>query len=444
MRNALSVLVIIAFCGSAAASSESPCTTDQQCAKDFNPKYYCEPSTKRCQHVPIYSNLDAYSIFGLVLNFLFNILANSIGVSSGGMVYCFLIFCMNLTTIDIIPILKVGNLFASVVNIIFVLMRRREDNQDELYVDWGLAAYCIPQVLAGCMVGMLVNLYFPSFWLCLLMMGTLIIFAYLTWRKSMILEKEESQVDQINELTGAKSWGRNTAISGNGADFLKTLTIVDRKTLFDILTENSFPIFIMVFATVLMAIGNLIKGSDNFESVLSLHNCSALAFVGFFLACLCTASLSYFVKKRIQIAYTPRKQLKIVIVSFAAGVLISVGITGSLAFSSLLIIIGIEPIVVSALSAFMLFFTSVGTIIQFQVVGYLDFDNAIFIGLFALFGAVIGNVIMHRSLKNGLGSQSLLPYILFGILALTIVIMPFSMFLESEINQKFFDFKTIC
>lgn len=432
-------MIILALISAAAASVDPTCDSDAYCAQNFNDNYYCEMSSKICRRIPVYQNLETYSIIGLVLNFLFSILASSIGVSSGGMVYCFLIFCMQLTTKDTIPILKVGNLFASAINIVFILRKRREENQDELYIDWSLAAYCIPFVLAGCMIGMLAHEFFPGAYLLGLMFLTLIIFASMTWKESMRLEAEEESKGETN-LT-VKTWGRNT---NTGADFLKTLTIVEHKTLLEIIKENFVSILVMCAATLIMIIGNLIKGSPTFKSVIGLHACTPLAFACYLVACLVTASTSYLVKSRVEINYSNYTQIKIAIISFISGVLISVGITGSLAFSSFLVVSGIEPLVVAALSAFMLFFTSIATIVQFLVIGYLDIPNSVFIGLFALAGSIIGNVVMSRSLGKSLGAQSIIPYILFIVLILTIIIMPFSAIQEYYNNPDFFNYGVIC
>ena len=440
MRSSKNLMIVVVLISAAAASVDRTCDSDTYCAKNFNDSYYCEMSSKLCRRIPVYQNLDTYSIIGLVLNFLFSILASSIGVSSGGMIYCFLIFCMQLTTKDTIPILKVSNLFASLINIFFILRKRREDNQDELYIDWSLAAYSIPYVLSGGMIGMLANEYFPGIYLISLMFITLLVLAWLTWKESMRLEKEEEEGNCGTNLT-VKTWGRNTNC---GSDFLKTLTVVERKTLLDIIKENFISILVMCAATFTMIAGNLIKGSTSFKSVIGIEAGSSLAFVLYLSACLVTASTSYVVKSKVDINYSSKTKLKIAIFSFLSGALLSLGITGSLAYSSFLVILGIEPLVVSALSAFMLFFTSIAMIAQFLVIGYLDITNSVFIGLFALAGSVIGNFGMSRSLGKSLGAQSIIPYILFIVLVLTIVVMPFSALQEYYNNPDFLNYGVVC
>ena len=115
---------------------------------------------------------------GFFLNFGSNILTNFIGVSGSGMLFSLLVFFFGYTTKDAIPIYKFCNLMASFINIGYVFTARKKGDQNKLYLDWNLAGFCIPLLITGSMIGILIADFFPSFYLMILIMLTLVIALY--------------------------------------------------------------------------------------------------------------------------------------------------------------------------------------------------------------------------------------------------------------------------
>lgn len=110
---------------------------------------------------------------GFFLNFGSNILTNFIGVSGSGMLFSLLVFFFGYSTKDAIPVYKFCNLMASFINIGYVFTTRKKGNHNELYLDWDLAGFCIPLLVTGSMIGILIADLFPSFYLMVLIMLTL-------------------------------------------------------------------------------------------------------------------------------------------------------------------------------------------------------------------------------------------------------------------------------
>ena len=72
------------------------------------------------------------------------------------------------------------NLLTGVFNIAYILKKRRSDNQNKLYIDWKLSSFCIPLLITGSMIGILISNLFPSFQLLLIITTILIVVTSLT------------------------------------------------------------------------------------------------------------------------------------------------------------------------------------------------------------------------------------------------------------------------
>ena len=107
-------------------------------------------------------------IIGLLLTFISNILTNYIGVTGAGMLFSLLIFFFGFPTKKAIPIYKFCNLMAAFINMIYIFSTRNSENKNELYLDWNLSAYCIPILVTGSMIGVLVSEYFPAVYLLIM------------------------------------------------------------------------------------------------------------------------------------------------------------------------------------------------------------------------------------------------------------------------------------
>lgn len=96
-------------------------------------------------------------IIGLFLTFLSNVLTNYIGVTGAGMLFSLLIFFFGFPTKQAIPIYKFCNLMAAFINLIYIFSSRNADNHNELYLDWNISAFCIPILVTGSMIGVLIS-----------------------------------------------------------------------------------------------------------------------------------------------------------------------------------------------------------------------------------------------------------------------------------------------
>ena len=87
--------------------------------------------------------------------------------------------------------------------------------------------------------------------------------------------------------------------------------------------------------------------------------------------------------------------------SYISGILSgTLGIGGGLVINPLLLQMGYQPSVASALSAFVVLFTSASTSTQFLILGAFDLNNALVVAVLSTLGSIIGCVILKALMKK--------------------------------------------
>ena len=76
------------------------------------------------------------------------------------------------------------------------------------------------------------------------------------------------------------------------------------------------------------------------------------------------------------------------------------GIGGGLIINPLLLEMGYFPMVASALSAFVVLFTSASTSTQFLILGAFDLKNAVYVAFLSTTGSIIGCVFLRAVMKR--------------------------------------------
>lgn len=87
--------------------------------------------------------------------------------------------------------------------------------------------------------------------------------------------------------------------------------------------------------------------------------------------------------------------------SYCSGILSGMlGIGGGLIINPLLLNMGYLPLVASALSAFVVLFTSASTSTQFLILGAFDLKNAVYVALLSTVGSIIGCIFLRALMKK--------------------------------------------
>lgn len=87
--------------------------------------------------------------------------------------------------------------------------------------------------------------------------------------------------------------------------------------------------------------------------------------------------------------------------SYCSGILSGMlGIGGGLIINPLLLNMGYLPLVASALSAFVVLFTSASTSTQFLILGAFDMKNAVYVAFLSTIGSIIGCFFLRVLMKK--------------------------------------------
>ena len=470
-------------------STEEECQNNSDCTSLINSFYICDLDSNTCYHKPLMRNFDFKIAMGILINFLVNIISNSIGVSGSGVVYAVLIFLFNFTAKDAIPIYKVCNIMGVIVNFYFIFTKRRKDNPNKLYISWSFCAFCIPLLLSGSMIGVLINAALPGFYLLIFIFLTLIVISIKTYQKvKLAIKKEKVRQDIINKnldkikeesnlkiehLKDTKSEAllhrqeqhldegileeqvsqRLFELEGEKSVMLKVndkegtkkdmFSQFKRDPLYKILLTEYKAIGIILISLFLLIIGNLSKGSPINEPIFDLDQCSFLSFVFFFGCCLLSGLISLCVVKDLE-GVNNHQIVQFGIGSFLSGIVAAMGISGSVFFSSVLLILNLESMILTTLSAVSLFSASGAAVIQFQINGALDFRNSMVIGVTSLAGSMIGNLMIQKVFKNSSRKDYIVSIILFWIVIFTMLVLPVIAIYDIQTNKEAFNFGSVC
>lgn len=125
----------------------------------------------------------------------------------------------------------------------------------------------------------------------------------------------------------------------------------------------------------------------------------------------------------------------------AAGAL---GIGGGMILGPYMLGIGLDPQTSTALSGFIVLFTSTSTTTQFSIAGAIHVRHAWLLMTTSFIGSVIGGVIF-KALIAKYKRPSLIIWVVFGILVMSLIILPTQMLMKIMHNpENAFRFGTFC
>ena len=119
------------------------------------------------------------------------------------------------------------------------------------------------------------------------------------------------------------------------------------------------------------------------------------------------------------------------------------GIGGGLIINPLLLEMGHTPMVASALSAFVVLFTSASTSTQFLILGAFDLKNAVFVGFLSTMGSIIGCLVLKAVLQK-YKRPSVLIWLLFILLVASTLFLPIVSLQKMDIGSNLLTFNTPC
>lgn len=260
---------------------------------------------------------------------------------------------------------------------------------------------------------------------------------------------EEDQFKQTESYSGEDAeLGRHEDSANNRStgsnDLLQADEGVEDKeySTCQLFTKNMGNIALMLFAFFALAFFSMARGGEAMQSIIGIKSCSIQGWIILGVSQLVSLALSgytYFrnreefnredAKLKDEGDQSNHKQLreKLIWASYSTGILAGLlGIGGGMVLQLYMQGLGMDPMVTTALSTFVVLFSSAATTFQFFVAGAIHFRHAVvFMGL-SLIGSLIGNLIVKALLKK-YKRPSLLIWILFGVLCVATGVLPIEM-----------------
>eukprot|EP01125_Pyxidicula_operculata_P001094 TRINITY_DN1099_c0_g2_i1.p1 TRINITY_DN1099_c0_g2~~TRINITY_DN1099_c0_g2_i1.p1 ORF type:complete len:379 (-),score=65.54 TRINITY_DN1099_c0_g2_i1:163-1299(-) len=307
-------------------------------------------------------------------------------------------------------------------------------------IDYDLALMIQPIALLGTVVGVMLAQIFPDWLVLVLLILTLFTSTYLTGKKGVVKYRQETkQIKEENEkqedankdvVLSTKDISNNndnkherdegdySSIShvydGDESTPLIKAGLESELDKLIRLEKRKFPLIkigIMFFVLVIVCLHSLIvggKGVSIIASVYTIKKCSweywLISFCIFPILILITILISLHMmklhKKRVSLGYVfdkedvkwSKKVTSIVAcVSGGSGILASLlGIGGGMILTPMMLELKVNTQVTSATSTYMLFFTSLSSLIQFSVLGQVKWDYGVTLLIIGFFTSVIG------------------------------------------------------
>ena len=192
-------------------SGKLSCENHSTCQDNLTQKYYCNMSTKYCEHETL-SELSKEYIIGLIMVIFISAFANAGGIGGGAVIVPVLTVMFYYEVNEAIPLSKATIFAGAVINVIFLLNQRKENNQNESLIDYKLCSYMLPIMMCGTFFGVYLNFIVPPMIIILLLTGYLLISIFKIYKKYKILSKKEDKrlgttlsrqmLDRFKSMTG--------------------------------------------------------------------------------------------------------------------------------------------------------------------------------------------------------------------------------------------------
>jgi len=175
----------------------APCKTDAHCKEIYNTDYLCK--NDKCGHDTLWQAKPAY-ILGFFLIVIISAVANAGGLGGGAVIVPVYMFCFNFVTPEAIPMSKATILAGAIMNVCLIINKRVSDNKNKLLIDYGIAGACIPLLLAGTMIGVMLTKVLPPI-LTVIFLTLYLVFSgwkmFVKARKETAKEKKRDEKEKV-------------------------------------------------------------------------------------------------------------------------------------------------------------------------------------------------------------------------------------------------------
>lgn len=467
------------------------CSKNSDCHLMYNDHYIC--SNLKCRREDLFPTSTKSNIGILLLTFI-SAVANAGGLGGGAVIVPVYIFLFDYVTAESIPMSKATIFAGAIMNVFLIACKKHPKDENKLLVDYGLAGTVIPLLLGGTMIGVLLTNILPP--IITIVFLSLYLFYSTTgmYKKALKLHKQEEmeklektakaykdhglgEIDNLGtndennkllEEDDVEGSARNKEERENNLRNRRQNEIDESESNTDIFEMDTPNIkegipyksifldcFFMVIAFLGILVVTFLRGGHGMNSIIGIKMCSIhswslliLAQLLCFGCCMINKNrhLDELVGKEDSEDYKVRKgKLRtLLIASYGSGVGAGLlGIGGGMIMNPVLLGLGFIPEVAAAVAGFSVLFTSSSTTSQFIVAGAVIFKQAIWYLFFSSIGSLIGNIIIFRLVRK-YNKPSILVWILFGLLASSVVVLPTMGIYNIYRKGRIFEFNSPC
>lgn len=500
-KNVQTLIFILLFLNFGACQLIS-CKSNDTCHSSLNSSYECDLEIGLCRHSNLFENPNSFDLLGLFVILLFNFISFVMGVTANGVSLPILVLVFNFRVKNSLSALKMGNIFASFFNLLFILGIRHPQNSYELAADFELILFLVPLMTFGSMIGFLVFNWIPSAFSYILILILMTILTFRNFYKLFpqestqmlsihFISEEESLIsDSQNDCSvynpyvlkknpafQIKSYSKskfnrflykdkmNSSISGEsmlydyGRDRFQVRNIsrtdktdVEGESLIfqiapsvcKILGRKKIEIFLTICCFVCLVIGNIIK-----NQYVSVSNCSFFGICMFLLSGLPLIFIAHFAFKKLELRESEVRQIDPQIIGtfcLIGGFISSVAVSGSLIVSCSLLVLGLDPLVVKCTIGVVLFGLTINNLVQFSLSRYADWPNALLLGALSFLACFLANIsIKFMISKFPISKTNFLICLSSFVMTLTLCFaVPLSFFFEYVTSNSIFQFGSFC
>lgn len=361
-------------------------------------------TNKICIHDGLFP-LFLKSIIGMLLLTVGLLLSTSVGMGGGGLILPILILVMNFYSHQAIPLSK-SIVFCNTLISFFMHVRQKDS------INYNLALLCLPSILIGSTIGVKINnLIHGVFLITILSFCLIIISGRIVYKafKSFI-DYKSNKISHSNEnIVMNSSYEQQIDIEIKEDEDRNRIFPIS-KVLYVLIPYSIFLLYILLsmsdYGKSLLNIPTCIYSSSNywFLFILYLFIMITLIFIISYrlynqynrkLAFKNSSSLSK------DISYTKKNILiftfSSIFIGFISG---SVGLGGGVVLSPLLFEYGLDPIIATHTSNFIVMFISSSSLIQFYFLGLVIVDYAFFIWVLPIISTILSVLLINSLIKK--------------------------------------------
>lgn len=400
------------------------CSTDSQC-EATNSKNRCQdsPTGKACMHKHLFPHFDNADLFICFITIITIAVSAPAGTGGGGVLVPMYILVGHFTPHTGIPLSK-ATIFGAAISNNYYNLQKRHPQADRPLVDYYTAMLLEPVLLAGTVMGVLVNAVSPGWLITVLLVLVLSFTTWRTFQKGMKTYRQEcgqgASVDAYAPLVPSPQDGeairgvQSYASMGGDAGELGTHDV-------DAIVEEErhvprHALLVLAISWVYIFFVAVMKGGEGAQGIVP---CGTFGYWAILFSIVPVFGGLQMWSSKVLIARHRRKEaagyryldgdiqwtytrtllypLTCIVAGFCAGAL---GIAAGTVIGPIMLEMGLSALVGSATSGFMVLFTASSTTVQFLIMGQLTVDYAIFFGLIGCLSAAVGNTVVSWLVKK--------------------------------------------